>query len=150
MPAISTTDATKPNLNGCLLCYVSFHLGNGRHLILSVQNGRAGLIDAQPEYEIACRRWQPVGLMACRGGVLNINVDGAVGVWQESRPVVHDVPVDWVRHKALAVVSHSQRPECIVRRELSCREVHGVVMLSGERMTRTICGRRPVHRLLRL
>ena len=56
---------------------VSLGLSDRRYLVRAVENGCARRIDAQPEYEIACRRGQPVGFMTCRSGVLNVDVDGA-------------------------------------------------------------------------
>ncbi len=46
-------------------------------------------------------------------------------------------------------ITHRERPERIVRRELSCREVHDVVLPAVERMTRAVTVRPPVHRFLR-
>ena len=92
---------------------------------------------------------QPVGFMACRSGVLDVNVDGAVGVRNETGAITDAVAVDRIWHKVILRVAHGERPECIVRRKLACRKVHDVVVRSGELMACAIDVRRPVHRLLR-
>jgi hypothetical protein len=128
---------------------MSFHFDDWRHRILAVENGCAGHIHAQPEYEFAYWRGQPVGFMDRRSGVLDINVDGTVGIRNEAGAIADAVPIDRIRHKVILRVTHSQRPECIVRRELSCWEVQDVVVLAVEFVARAIFGRRPIHRLLR-
>src|SRR6185437_1487170 len=91
-----------------------FHFNNRRDFVLAIENGCAGHIYAQPEYELASRRGQPVGFMACRGGVLNVDVDGAVSVRYKAGAIAHAVSIDWIRHKPISRVSHCQRPECVV------------------------------------
>jgi hypothetical protein len=59
------------------------------------------------------------------------------------------VPIDRIRHKAIPRIAHGERPERIVRRELSCWKVHDVIALAGELLTCAIYCRSPVHRLLR-
>ena len=87
--------------------------------------------------------------MACRSAVLKVNVDGPVGVLREPRAIADAEPVERIRHKAILRVAHRQRPEGIIRWKTAQREVDDIVVLSGERMTCAISGRRPVHRLLR-
>ena len=127
---------------------MSFHFNDRRHLVLAVQNGLTGHIDAQPEYEIARRRRQPVGFMACRSGILDMNVDRPVGIRNEAGAIAHAISVDRIHHKVIFCITHRQRPECIIRRELACLKVHDVVVLAGELLTRAIYFRRPIHRLL--
>ena len=52
-----------------------------------------------------------------RRGVLNVDVDGAVGVRHEAGAIADAVSVDWIRHKAIFRVTHRQRPECVVGRK---------------------------------
>lgn len=87
--------------------------------------------------------------MACRSVVLDVNGDGAVGIWNETGTVANAVPVDRIRHKVIPRIAHGERPERIVRRELSCRKVHDVAVLAGELLARAIYFRCPVHGLLR-
>src|SRR2546425_1938178 len=120
-----------------------------RHRVLAMENGCAGHIHAQPQDESACWGGQPVGLMACRSGVLQIDVDGAVWILHEAGPVADAVPIDGIRHEAFFLVSHSQRPERVIGRKTARRKVKDVIVLSGERVTRAVNTRPPVHRLLR-
>src|SRR5689334_20467250 len=108
----------------------------------------AGYVHPQPEYEIARRRGQPVGLVPRRSSLLNVNVDRTVGGLHEARSVADAVSIDRIWHKMILRGTHSQRPECIVRRKPACRKVHDVVALSGERMARAIGVRPPIHGLL--
>jgi len=87
--------------------------------------------------------------MACRSGALQVDVDGAVGILCEAGPIADAVPIDGIRHEAFFLVSHSQRPERLVGRKTARRKVQDVVVLSGERVTRAVNTRLPVHRLLR-
>src|SRR5262249_8684980 len=89
------------NMSRCSIV-VSLGLSDRRYLVRAVENGCARRIDAQPEYEIACRRGQPVGFMTCRSGVLNVDVDGAVGVRHKARAITYAVSVDRIRHKAIS------------------------------------------------
>jgi len=128
---------------------MSLRFDDWRHLILAIQNALAGQIYAQPDYEVARGRRQPVGSMARRSGVLDVNIDRAIGVRYESGTIAYAVPIDRIRHKVIPRIAHGERPECIVRRELSCRKVHDVAVLARELLAHTIFVRRPVHRLLR-
>src|SRR5215472_8781889 len=87
--------------------------------------------------------------MACRSGVLDVNIDGAIGVRYESGTITYAVPIDRIWHKVISRVTHGERPECVVRREPACREVHNIIVRSRELLVRAICSRHPVHRLLR-
>jgi hypothetical protein len=128
---------------------MSFHFDDRRHRVLAVENGLPGQVHAQPEYEVTCRRGQPVGFMACRSGVLNVNVDGTIGIQDESRAIADAVAIDRIRHKVIFGVTHGERPECIVRRKTARRKVHDVIVRSGEPLACAIYFRGPVHRLLR-
>src|SRR5258707_15365368 len=88
-----------------------------RHWVLATENGWAGHIHAQPQVESARWRGQPVGLMARRSGVLQIDVDGAVGILREAGPIADAVSIDGIRDEALFRVSHRQRPERAVGRK---------------------------------
>jgi len=114
-----------------------------------MENGCAGHVHAQPEVESARWRGQPVRSRACWSGVLQVDVDGAVGILREARPIADAVPIDRVRHETLLLVSHGQRPERVVGRKTARRKVQDVVVLAGERVTPAINSRPPVHRLLR-
>src|SRR5712691_2878719 len=105
---------------------------NRRHRVLAMENGCAGQIHAQPQDESACWRGQPVGLMACRSGVPQVDVDGAVGIFREAGPIADAVPIDGIRHEAFFRVSHSQRPERVVGRKTARRKGQDEVVLSGE------------------
>src|ERR1700685_2131544 len=124
VPTTHATTMTELNVMRCLwfigtsLCFY-----DRRHLVLPVENGLAGQIHAQPEYEVARGRRQPVESMACRSDVLDVNIDRAIGVKYESGTIAHAVPVDRIRHKVISRIAHCQRPERIVRRKLSCRNV---------------------------
>src|SRR5712691_553001 len=111
---------------------------NRRHRVLATENGCAGHIHAQPQVESACWRGQPVGLMTCRSGVLQVDVDGTVGILREAGPIADAVPIDGIRHEAFFRVSHCQRPERVVGRRTPRRKVQDVVVLSGERVTRAV------------
>src|SRR5215813_11203662 len=128
---------TAANMSRCSIV-ISLRLSDRRYLVRTVENSCARLIDAQPEYKIVCRRGQPIGFMTCRSGVLNIDVDRAVGVRHKAGAITYAVSVDRIRHKAISRIAHSQRPECIVGRKAARREMHHVVVLSVERMARTI------------
>src|SRR5581483_1205645 len=104
---------------------------------------------AQPEYELACGRGQPIGFMAGRSGILDVDLDGAVGIRNEAGAVADAVPVDPIPHEVISRIAHGERPERTVRRALSCRKVHDVVVLAGELLTRAVYFRSPVHGLLR-
>ena len=86
--------------------------------------------------------------MVCRSGVLQIDVDGAVGILREAGTVADAVPIDGIRHEVFFRVSHCERPERVVGRKTARRKVQDVVVLSGERVTHAV-SRLPVHRLLR-
>src|SRR5215469_7378978 len=88
-----------------------------RHLVLRIENSFAGQIDAQPEYEVTRGRRQPVGPVACRSSVLDVNIDGAIGVRYESGTIAYAVPIDRIWHEVISRVTHGERPECVVRRE---------------------------------
>src|SRR5215475_13389219 len=139
---------TAANMSRCSTV-TSLGLSYGRYLVRAVENSCARLIDAQPEHEIACRRGQPVGFMTCRRGVLNVDVDGAVGIRHKAGAITYTVSVDRIRHKAISRIAHGQRPECIVGRKAARREMHHVVVLPVERMARTIYVCPPIHRLFR-
>ena len=98
---------------------------------------------------IGCGCGQPVGLMACRSGMLDVNVDGTIGIRYEPGTITHAVPIDRIRHELILQVAHGERPECAIRRELSCRKVHDVVVMAGKHSARIIVVRVPVHSLLR-
>jgi hypothetical protein len=87
--------------------------------------------------------------MARWSGALDVNVDGTVGIRNEAGAIADAVLIDRIRHKVILDITHRQRPECIIRREPTCRKVHDVVVLAGELLARAIYGRRPAHRLLR-
>src|SRR5215472_1978676 len=87
--------------------------------------------------------------MACRSNVPDVNVDGTVGIRNEPGAVADAVPVDRIRHKPIPRIAYGERPEGMVRRELSRRKVHDVVVRTGQPLARAIYSRRPVHRLLR-
>src|SRR2546427_2550576 len=72
-----------------------------RHRVLATENGFAGHIHAQPQIESACWRGQPVGVRACRSGILQVDVDGAVGILSEAGPIADAVPIDGIRHEVL-------------------------------------------------
>ena len=57
--------------------------------------------------------------------------------------------MDWICHEAVFRITHRQRPERIIRRELPRREVHDVVVPAVQCVSSAIFARRPVHRLLR-
>src|SRR5450755_4269685 len=78
--------------------------------------------------------------MACWSGFLEVNVSRAVGVLRKTKAVADNIPIDWIRHKVIVCVAHSQRPERIVGRKTARREVHDVV-------ARARYARRPIHRL---
>src|SRR5689334_3037548 len=99
-----------------------------------MENSLAGYVHAQPEYEIARRRRQPVGLVTGRSSVLNVNVDRTVRVLREAGPIADAVAIDRIGYKMIFRSTHRQRPEGIVRRKSAWRKVHDVVALSGERV----------------
>ena len=87
--------------------------------------------------------------MTCRSCVLDIDVDGTVGIRNETGAIADAVSIDRIRYKVVLHIAHRQRPECTIRRKLSCWKVHEVIVLAGELMVCAISGRRPVYRLLR-
>ncbi len=87
--------------------------------------------------------------MPRRGGVLDIDIHRAVRVCYEAGAIADEASIERIRHEAFFRVSHGQRPERVVGREPFRREVHDVIVLSGERVARAIYVRPPVHRLLR-
>src|SRR6476661_4821371 len=95
--------------------YASLHFDNRRHCILAMENGLAGYVHAQPEYEVARGRWQPMRLVTGRSGVLNVNVDRTIGIRLEARTIADAVAIDRVWHKMVFRTTHSQRPEGLVR-----------------------------------
>src|SRR5262249_4445413 len=139
---------TAANMSRCSIL-ISLGSSDRRYLVRAVENSCARLIDAQPEYEIAWRRGQPVGFMTCRSGVLDVDVDGAVGVRHKAGAITYAVSVDRIRHKAISRIAHSQRPECIVGWKVARREMHHVVVLPVEGMARTIYVCPPIHCLFR-
>ena len=68
--------------------------------------------------------------MARRSGVLNKDVDGAVGILHEAGAIADAVSIDGIRDEAFFLVSHGQRPERVVGRKTSRRKVEDVVALS--------------------
>src|SRR5580700_1486890 len=93
---------------------MSLYLDDRRHLVPLIENSFAGQIYAQPKYEVACGCGQPVGFIASGSGVLNVNVDGTVGIRNEAGAVADAIPVDRILHKVIARVAHRQRPERVV------------------------------------
>src|ERR1700756_3931635 len=91
---------TAPNMSRCSIV-ISPGLSDRRYLVRAVENSCARLIDAQPEYEFTGRRGQPVGFMTCRSGVLNVDVDGAVGVRHKAGAITDAVSIDRIRDKAI-------------------------------------------------
>src|SRR2546428_14113635 len=89
---------TAPNMSRCSIV-ISLGLSDRRYLVRAVENGCAGHIHAQPKYEFACRRGQPVGFMTCRSGVLNVDFDGALGVRPKAGAITYALSVVRVRHK---------------------------------------------------
>src|SRR5208337_2644982 len=87
--------------------------------------------------------------MACGSNVLYVNIDRPIRVRNKPGAVAHAVSIDRIRYEVIMRVAHGERPECIVRRKSSWREVHDVVVRPGELLASAILVRRPVHRLLR-
>src|ERR1700733_4985308 len=87
--------------------------------------------------------------MTCRSSVLDVNVDGTVGVRDEVGPIADVVPVKWIWHEIIFRVAHGKGPERAVWWEIAGREAQDVVVRSGELLARVVYLRRPVHRLLR-
>src|SRR5450759_2664126 len=87
--------------------------------------------------------------MTCRNCVLDVDIDGTVGIRNETGAITDAVSIDRIRYKVVLHIAHRQRPKCTIRRKLSCWKVHEVIVLAGELMVCAIYGRRPVHRLLR-
>src|SRR5580692_12354134 len=87
--------------------------------------------------------------MTCGSGVLDVNVDRAVGVRNKAGPITDAVSIDRIRHKAIFRITHRQRPEGIVRRKAARRKMHHVVVPAVESVARAIFARRPIHGLFR-
>src|ERR1700687_2993553 len=64
--------------------FISWHFHDWRHVVLAVEDSTAGQIRAQHQLEVACRCWQPVGLVPSGSRALQIHVDGAIGVRHEA------------------------------------------------------------------
>src|SRR5215470_9417769 len=88
-----------------------------RYVVLAVENGWAGHIRAQPEYEFASWRGQPVRFMTWRSRALNVDVNGTVSVRHQTGAIADAVPIERIRHKAIVRITHGQRPESIVWRK---------------------------------
>ncbi len=87
--------------------------------------------------------------MAGGSGVLDVNVDGAIGIRNQAGAIADAVSIDRIWNKAIARGAHGERPEGIVWRQLACWEVHNVVVLAGEVLIGTVYSRQPVHSLFR-
>src|SRR5690349_21412320 len=57
--------------------------------------------------------------------------------------------MDWIWHEAVFRITHGQRPEGMIRRELPGREVQEVGVPAVQCVSGAIFARRPVHRFLR-
>ena len=60
--------------------------------------------------------------MAGGSGVLDVDVDGAVGIRNEARAITDAISVNRIRYEAIARIAHGERPERIVGRQLPCRK----------------------------
>jgi hypothetical protein len=96
------TTMTEPNVMRCF-CFMDnvIQFNDRRHLTPLIENGFA-----EPEYEVACGCGQPVGFMASRSGVLDVNVDGTVGIGNEPGTVADAVPLDRILDKGIPRVPH--------------------------------------------
>src|SRR5512142_933101 len=84
--------------NGSMPCESSFCFDDRRYPVLAVKNRRAGYVHAKPEREITRRRRKPVRRMTCRSVVLEVNIDGAVGIRHETGAVADVVAMDRIWH----------------------------------------------------
>src|SRR5262249_50488149 len=112
VPSAHARIVTRLNAMRCL-CFIgwSLCLGDGGHLISLVENGFSGQIYAQPKQEVACGCGQPVGFMASRSAILDVYVDGTVGVRNEAGAVADAVPIERIPYKLISRVTHRERPE---------------------------------------
>ncbi len=129
--------------------FISMHFHDWRHVVLAIEDSATGQIRTEHQLEVACRCRQPVGLVHCGSRALNINVDGAIGVRHKAGARADAGAIDGVLHHEPYNISHGQRPEGIVRRELSYRKMQDVIALAEEPLPRAVNGRRLVRCLLR-
>jgi len=80
---------------------------------------------------------------------LDIDIHGAVRVCHEPGAIADKIPLERIRYESFFLVGHGQRPEGVVGWESFRREVHDVVVRSGQRVAPTIYVRPPIHGLLR-
>src|SRR5664279_968098 len=129
--------------------FISLRLDDLRHAVGAIENCRPGQICAEHQLEVAGGSREPVLLVPSWNLLLEIDVDGTVGVLRERRTVTNTMAISWIVHHIPNDIGRRERPEGVIRRELPARKVQDVFMPAAQRLPRAIRRGCPVRGLFK-